>query len=116
MVQISSLALGLIYFTIAHSMVWFQLNGQFFSEWFKNNTLITVLFGIPISYLYLIATKHIVNAFDGALWPGRLVGFSIGIITFSIFTSLIMGQNITLKTGIILILASSIILIQVLWK
>jgi len=74
------------------------------------------LFGIPISYLYIIATKYTVEAFEGMLWPARLVGFAIGIITFSIFTSLIMGQNITLKTGIILMLASSIILIQVLWK
>ena len=65
--NLGNLALGLIYFILAHSMVWFQLNGQFFSDWFKNNTLITVLFGIPISYLYLIATKHIVEAFDGML-------------------------------------------------
>ena len=114
--NLSSLTLGLIYFILAHSMVWFQLNGQFFSEWFKNNTLITVLFGIPISYLYIIATKNTVEAFEGMLWPARLVGFAIGIITFAIFTSIIMGQNITLKTGVILILASSIILIQVLWK
>ena len=114
--NLGNLSLGLIYFTLAHSLVWFQLNGQFFSEWIKNNTFIAVLFGIPISYLYIIATKYTVEAFEGMLWPARLVGFAIGIITFSIFTSLIMGQNITLKTGIILILASSIILIQVLWK
>jgi len=116
MVQISSLALGLIYFTLAHSMVWFQLNGQFFSEWIKNNTLITVLFGIPISYLYIIATKHIVEAFDGMLWPGRLVGFAIGITTFSIFTSLIMGEGINLKTSVIIILALMIVLLQIFWK
>jgi len=114
--NLGSLSLGLIYFALAHSLVWFQLNGQFFSEWIKNNTLIAVLFGIPISYLYIIATKYTVEAFNGMLWPGRFISFAVGIITFSIFTSLIMGQNITLKTGIILMLALSIILIQVLWK
>lgn len=116
MVQISSLVLGLIYFTLAHSMVWFQLNGQFFSEWFKNNTLITVLFGIPISYLYIFGTKYTVEAFEGMLWPGRLVSFAVGIITFSVFTSLIMGEGINLKTSVILILALMIVLLQIFWK
>lgn len=114
--NVNSLLVGLGYFTLAHSMVWFQLNGQFFSEWFKNNTLITVLFGIPISYLYIFGTKYTVEAFDGMLWPGRLVSFAVGIITFSIFTSFIMGEGINLKTSVILILATLIVLLQIFWK
>lgn len=107
---------GLGVFTLAHSMVWFQLNGQFFSDWFKNNMLVTVLFGIPISYLYIVGTRLVVEGFDGLLWPGRLVSFAVGIITFSIFTSLIMSEGITTKTGISLILALSLVLIQIFWK
>ena len=114
--NVNSLLVGLGYFTLAHSMVCFQLNGQFFSEWFKNNTLITVLFGIPISYLYIFGTKYTVEAFDGMLWPGRLVSFAVGIITFSIFTSFIMGEGINLKTSVILILATLIVLLQIFWK
>lgn len=107
---------GLGVFTIAHSLVWFQLNGQFFSEWFKNNMLLTVLFGIPISYLYIIGTRYVVEGFEGLLWPGRFISFTIGIVTFSIFTAIFMGEGITTKTTVSLMIAAVLVAIQVLWK
>ena len=37
--------------------------------------LILCLFGLPISWLYIEATRWGFVAFDGVLWPGRLLGF-----------------------------------------
>ena len=49
----TALILCVSLFLLVQTITWFQLNGQFFSEWFKNNNFILALFGIPISYLYI---------------------------------------------------------------
>jgi hypothetical protein len=106
----------ILIFTITQSAVWFQTNGQFISEWCKNNPFILSLFGIPISLGYIYATKWAFIAFDDLLWPGRLLGFALGIITFSIFTSYFMGEGITPKVIVSLLLAVMLVLIQAFWK
>tara|TARA_R110000796_G_scaffold241009_1_gene362292 strand:- start:825 stop:1175 length:351 start_codon:yes stop_codon:yes gene_type:complete len=116
MVNLKSLIFGLLLFTAAHIVTWFQLNGQFFNSWFKNNNFILVLFGIPISYAFIFATKYIVEAFDGLLWPGRFVGFSVGIITFAFLTNQFMGEGINTKTLVSLILALLLVSVQMFWK
>ena len=108
--------LTLIYFFIAHLMTWFQLNGQFVWTWCKDHPLTLCLFGIPVSYFYIFATKYSFEAFNELLWPGRLVGFAVGIISFAIFTSIFMGEGINTKTTISLILSLTLVLIQVFWK
>ena len=111
-----ALILTILYFLGAHLMTWFQLNGQFVWTWFKDHPLILCLLGIPVSYFYIIATKYSFDAFDQLLWPGRLVGFAVGIISFAIFTSIFMGEGINTKTTISLILSLILVLIQVFWK
>ena len=85
-------------------------------SWFKEHPLTLCLFGIPVSYFYIFATKYSFEAFNELLWPGRLVGFAIGIISFAIFTSIFMGEGINTKTTISLILSLILVLIQVFWK
>ena len=108
--------LTIIYFFIAHLMTWFQLNGQFVWTWFRDHPLTLCLFGIPVSYFYIYATKYSFDAFNQLLWPGRLVGFAVGIISFAIFTSIFMGEGIKTKTTISLVLSLILVLIQVFWK
>ena len=103
-------------FFVTQTAVWFQTNGQFISEWFKNNTFILSLFGIPISFGYIYATRFAYEAFDGMLWPGRLLGFAVGIISFTILTNYHMGEGITPKVIVSLILATSLVCIQAFWK
>jgi hypothetical protein len=105
----------LIFFT-TQSAVWFQTNGQFISEWCKNNPFILSLFGIPISLGYIYATKWAFIAFDDLLWPGRLLGFALGMISFAVFTNWLMGEGISLKVMVSLLLALIIVLIQIFWK
>ena len=59
---------SLMWFALGHIAVWFQLNGQFKWEWFKENSFILAMCGIPISFLYIWGTKYAVNGFDGLLW------------------------------------------------
>jgi len=109
--------IGVGLYLIAHIGTWFQLNSQFFSKWAKDHwVLITCTFSIPIGLLFVYGTKYMAEGFDGMLWPGRIIGFSIGTFVFGIFTYLIMNEPINLKTSVLLGLSVLIILIQILWK
>ena len=46
----------------------------------------SLIFGAPISLAFIIGTKYIVEYFDGALWPGRLIGFGVGSMSFAVLT------------------------------
>ena len=103
-------------FLTVQSAVWFQTNGQFIWSWFKDHPFILSLFGIPISLGYIWATKFAFAAFDGTLWPGRLIGFAMGIVSFGVLTNYFMGEGISTKVIVSLILAVTLVLIQVFWK
>ena len=98
-------------------MIWIQTNGQFVWPWFKKNPLtVSVLFGSVISYILIYATRLVVGHFDGQLWPSRFIGFSTGIITFTSLTYALLGEGITIKTAICLLLTVAIVCIQVFMK
>lgn len=92
-------------------VIWFQLNGQLVWDWFKNNNLILSLMGVPISYLLILVTKYGYLGF-GNLWSVRFVAFSISMITFSFFTWLFLGETVTIKNAVSLVLCFLLILIQ----
>ena len=116
MSKLAALFLCIGTFLLVQKLTWFQLNGQFIWSWFKNNVLILCLFGLPISWLYIEATRWGFIAFDGILWPGRLLGFAMGMLTFAIFASVFLGEGSTTKTIISLVLATALVCIQVFWK
>ena len=72
--------------------------------------------GWPISLILIYASRYVVTGFDGLLWPGRLVGFASGMVIMALLTYFHMGESISMKTGITLLLALAITLIQVFWK
>ena len=103
-------------FFIAQTMIWYQTNGQFISNWVKERPALIALLGVPISYILIYATRYVVLAFDGLLWPGRLIGLSSGMIIMALCTYVHLGETITMKTGVTLALASVIVFIQLYWK
>ena len=86
-----NITLSIILFTIGQIFIWYQSNGQFISNWFKNNTLLVSLFGVPISYLFIHATRMSYEGF-GATWPGRMLGFATGVLVFTILAYYYMGE------------------------
>lgn len=111
-----SVLLGVGVFFLGQIAIWYQSNSQFFNEWARQHPFILSLLGVPISYAFIIASRYVVSGFGGMLWPSRLIGFASGMIIMSVLTYIHMGQGITPKTGITLILAVMIVLIQILWK
>jgi len=113
----SKLIIGFLLFFIAQSLILIQLNGQFVWPWFKKNPwIVSFSLGGFISYILIMATRSVVEHFNGLLWPGRFIGFSSGIIVFAIFTYIFLNQGITPKTLVSLVLAFSLICVQLFWK
>ena len=111
------LVIGIVLFLIGQALIWFQTNGQFFNSWAKENPVyMALIFSFPISYMFIYATTFVVEYFNGSLWPGRFIGFGTGMIAFSILTFIIMGEGITTKTLISLILATTLVALQIFWK
>ena len=108
---------GMGLFLLGQILAWYQTNGQFISTWIKEHPiLVAAIGGIPVGYSYILGTTYLVQAFDGAVWPSRLLGFSMGILAFTTLTLIHLNETITFKTSVILMLALIIILLQVLWK
>ena len=111
--NIPKLIQGTLLFLLGQTLVWYQINGQFISTWMKEHPLAVSFLGVPISFVYIYATQYLVEAFNGDMWPQRLIGFSMGMIAFAFLTWLHLNQGITLKTGITLILAIALSLIHI---
>ena len=107
---------GTIYAVLAQVITFFQLQGQMKYEWVKNNLWFSLLLGIPVSYLFIMSVKNFVGAFDGEIWPSRLIGFVIGVVVFTIMAEILFKEPLTLKTITCLLLAIAIILVQLFWK
>lgn len=111
------LLVGFLLFFLAQLLIWVQTNGQFVWPWFKKNPwLVSFGFGGIISYILILATRIVVEQFDGLLWPGRFVGFASGILVFTAMTYYLMGEGISAKTSVSLILTCGLIAIQLFWK
>ena len=113
----NKLLLGFALFFIGQIGIWFQTNGQFVWPWFKKNPIIiSVIFGTSISYILIYGTKFMAEHFDGLLWPGRFIAFGSGIISFTFLTWFFLDEGLTTKTIVSLLVAFSLIGIQLFWE
>ena len=69
-----------------------------------------------IIVLFIWGTKYTVEAFGGLLWPGRFIGFGVGMVIYAIMVSYFFNEGINLKTLTSLILATGLVCVQVFWK
>jgi hypothetical protein len=116
MTNLYSLLTGIFVGAMAQVLTFIQLQGQLKYDAMKNNYWLTVSMGIPISIMFMYSVRSLVTAFDGQLWPSRLIGFSIGTIVFSVLSSIMFNEPITTKTLVCLMLSLGILGIQLFWK
>lgn len=100
---------------LAQIISFIQLQGQIAWKFPRENPYVMMLLGLPISLIFIKVTKVFNEAFD-ANWPGRLIGFGIGVIVFTVMSWIVFRESVSLKTGVCLGLASLIILLQIFWK
>ena len=105
--------LTILIFFLNNIIIWYQLNGQLVWDFWKSWKGITtsLLMGIPITALFWWATKIGYQGF-GNLWSVRFLGFATSMMTFPVMTWLYLGEVMTLKTIITMVLAFIIMLLQ----
>ena len=106
--------LTILIFFLNNILIWYQLNGQLVWDFWKSWKGVTssLLMGIPITALFWYATKIGYQGF-GNLWSVRFLGFATSMISFPIMTWLYLGEVITIKTIITILLALVIMLLQI---
>ena len=102
-------------FLLNNILIWYQLNSQLVWDWAKGTKSMWFmsLMGIPISILFWYATKWGYIGF-GNLWAVRFMGFATSMLVFPIMTYFYLGEPMTLKVIVTLILAIIIMLLQLL--
>jgi hypothetical protein len=108
--------IGIFWGIIAQICTFYQLQGSLKYQWMRENNWILWLCGIPISYFYMTSVKNLVIAFNGELWPSRIIGFVIGVFVFSILSIVLFDEPLKPKTIVCLMLAGLILMIQLFWK
>ena len=115
-IKLIPLLIGMGSFLVAHVMTFFQLNGQFLYKSFQKHEWAVAAAGVILSFFYIWGTKYTVEAFGGLLWPGRFIGFGVGMVIYAIIVSYFFNEGINLKTLTSLILATGLVCVQVFWK
>ena len=110
------LLIGMLLGAVAQMLTFLQLQGQYKYEWVKTNFIWMSLLGIPISLLFMYSVRYMVAAYDGELWPSRLIGYGIGVTVFILMSRMWFNEPVSVKTLICLLLSLSIIFIQLFWK
>jgi multidrug transporter EmrE-like cation transporter len=107
---------GALYGTLAQIITFLQLQGNIKWNWYAKYPFLVLAAAVPISILFIKSVEKFVAAFNGEIWPSRLIGFGIGIIVFYLMSYFLFNEQVTPKTFVCLILASAIIGVQVFWK
>jgi hypothetical protein len=114
--DIAKILLATLFMTLGQIGSFMQLQGSIKYGWSEKYLWLLLLSGIPISYLYIKSVNLYVQGFGGQIWPSRLVGFALGVVIFTILSSVLFQEHLNLKTVISLILAFTIVGIQIFWK
>ncbi len=95
---------------------WHQLYGQFISNFYKKYQYWLVLLSIPTTMISVYAARILAEAFNGQMWPNRILTFCIGMIMFSLLTLFYFNEKLTIKTITLLFLTLLIVILQIIWK
>ena len=114
--DIAKILLATLFMTLGQIGSFMQLQGSIKYGWSEKYLWLLLLSGIPISWLYIKSVNLYVQGFGGQIWPSRLIGFGLGVVIFTILSSVLFQEHLNLKTVISLILAFTIVAIQIFWK
>lgn len=107
---------GALVTIIAQLGAWFQHNLQFKYPKYDESYWGWYALAIPLTYVFILATKYNVLGYGGSIWGARFVGFALGMIVYAIMIQLFFGEKFTMKIAVQLFLCFTIILVQSFWK
>ena len=116
MSKLTSIIFIFTVYILSQAFTFYQLQGHLWNDWIKRNPFLMTLMGVPVGYMVILASRQMVELYDGQTWPNRIIGFSIGVFVFSIMAWYMLKEPMTLKTGVCLILSFAVLCIQLFWK
>ena len=87
-----------VVYTVSQIFTFYQLQGHLWNKWIKENPFMMTLIGVPITYYVILASRNMVDLWDGQTWPNRIIGFCLGVIVFGIMSWFLLKEPATLKT------------------
>ena len=112
----TQLFLGVLILIAVYIVGWHQLYGQFIHNFYKKYEMWLIWLSVPNTLLSIYATKLLTEYFEGKMWPNRIFTFSIGIVMFTILTTIYFNERLNLKTLVLVSLCGLIVALQVIWK
>ena len=107
---------GILYGLLGQIGSFMQLQGAMKLGWYPKYFWPMMLLSVPLSLAYVKSVEHFVTAFNGQLWPSRLIGFGLGITIFSLMSHYLFKEPFTPKTIVCIGLGLTIIALQIFWK
>ena len=100
---------------IGQAGAWVQQYAHIKYPWFEKNTWFLALLGMPIAYVFIYAARYGYQGFHEA-WAIRIVQVSIGFLMMQLLTQFFLGEGLTPKTIVCILLSLTILVIQFVWK
>ena len=107
---------GILFGLLGQIGSFLQLQGAMKLGWYPKYFWPVLLMSVPLSWFYIKSVEYFVAAFDGQLWPSRLIGFGLGIVVFSVMSHYMFKEPFSPKTLVCIGLGLTIIALQILWK
>jgi hypothetical protein len=114
--DINKILIGIFFALLGQIGSFIQLQVAIKYNWYEKYLWVILFSSIFTSWLYIKSVSFIADGFGGQIWPGRLLGFSIGMVVFTFMSVILFKESFTIKTIICLSLSFCILLIQLFWK
>ena len=107
--------LGFVVTVIAQIGAWFQHNLQFKDPKYDETWWGMYALAIPLTYVFILATKYNVVGYGGSIWGARFVGFALGMLVYAIMIQIFFKEPFTIKIAVQLLLCFTILAVQAFW-
>ena len=114
--KLSTIIFIFVVYFLSQAFTFLQLQGHLWNRWIKDHPLLMSLFGVPVGYFVILASRDMVELYNGQTWPNRIIGFVVGVFVFSIMAWFILREPMTTKTFLCLFLCFLVLCIQLFWK
>jgi hypothetical protein len=112
----SKIFLGILFGLMGQVGTFMQLQGSYKYGWYQKYQWVVILASVPLGWLYIKSVNYFIEGFGGQIWPSRLLGFSVGIIVFTLMSHYLFKEPLDVKNGICLFLGFTILMVQLFVK
>ena len=112
----SKILIGIVFGLLGQIGTFLQLQGSYKYGWYEKHQWLVILASLPLGWVYIQSVNAFIVGFGGQIWPSRLLGFSIGIIIFTLMSHFLFKETLSIKNAVCLCLGFSILAIQLFVK